>query len=154
MSDEFDGDEGFKNLRKAYEATQTELKEARKALEKVSQKERTQSLTEIFKAKGIKESAATHYTGDVSEEAVVKWATEVGIPVTDPEAGKESENQSAAARALAAAGGASNYSARAEVTPGQRVLGDPEEILALLNANLPYEEYVKLGMMPANPNQI
>jgi hypothetical protein len=152
MSDEnFEGDEGFKNLRAAYDKLKAEKAEAEKTAQALLAEKRTASLSEILKAKGLKETVASHYTGDVSEEAVTKWATDLGL-ITEAPATLDA-NAEAAARAAAAAGGSEVSGASTAVKPGDRILGDPAEIMSRLN-NLSYDDLVKIGYMPADPNQI
>ena len=150
MSDDnLNDSDGIANLRKQYDELKASLTERDKKIAAFEKKERNSSLGEILKAKGLKETVANHYSGDVSEEAVTQWATDLGLlSVSENDA-----NAEAARRAAAASGDSGSLSVDQSVTPGQRVLGDPEQILNALNT-LPYAELVKLGYMPADPNQI
>lgn len=154
MSDDnFDGDEGIKNLRAAHDKQAAELRELKKALEGYQQKERTNGLASIFKAKGLKESAISHYSGDVSEDAVEKWATDLGL-LSASEQEENDANSEAAARAALATGGSQSLPAMSPGTNGP-VIADPFKALELMQTpGFSYEDGVRLGIFPPDPNVV
>lgn len=159
MSEENEDSEGIAGLRKQYEETKKALAEAQKTLTDLQTEKRTQSLAELFKAKGLPESAAKHFTGEVSEDAVVSFATDLGLLQAAPQTDQPvvlDANAEAAKRLAENAGGSQSLGvSRGE---GGRVLGDPDAILRVLQ-NAPktkegYQQLVDAGLMPADPNRI
>lgn len=141
--------EGIASLRKQYETTAAENKRLAERLATFEAKDRQVTVAGVLKAKGLPEKAASLYTGDdVSEDAVGKWVEQYGDvfgikaqegdgqQVVDP-------NAAAAARVAAASFGAAGTE---QFTPGQPV-GDPEELLQLMNT-LPFEKLVELKLLP------
>jgi hypothetical protein len=141
-----------KALRDALEKANKQLAEYKKLAEEAAAEKRRESLTSILKAKGLKESAASHYTGDVSEESVVKWATDLGLLSTDTSG--EDLNAEAARRASAASEGSQSLMG-ATATKDGKTVGDPHKILELMNTpGFSYEDGVRLGIFPKDPNVI
>jgi hypothetical protein len=150
MSDENINDEGegIASLRKQYEATRKQNEDLAKELATFRNEKRQATITEVLKAKGLPEKAASLYSGDdVSEDAVVKWVSEYadvfGIKQEGTTAQAADPNAANAARVSAASFGAPGTE---QFTPGQPV-GDPVELLHLMNT-LPYEKLVELGLQP------
>lgn len=160
MSEENEDSEGIAGLRKQYEETKKALAEATKALGDLQAEKRNQSLAEIFKAKGLPETAAKHFTGEVSEDAVVAFATDLGLLKADQnDQGNNNANDAnaEAARRLSQNSGGSQ-SVGVVKAEGGRVLGDPDAILRLIqgapNTKEGYQSLVDAGLMPADPNRI
>lgn len=157
MSDELDledesnehDSEGIKNLRKQYNATKKERDEFQKELAAYRQKERSATVAEILKAKGIPSSAAKFYTAeDASEDAVGKWVEENADIFGKPSSPAEKSDPNAeAAQRVAGASFGNHGGIETQAGIGGRVLGDPEEIAHALKT-LPYEELQKMGLMP------
>lgn len=144
-------DNSPKALREALEKANKELREYKKIAEQAAEEKRRESLTSILKAKGLKESAASHYKGDVSEEAVVQWATDLGLLSTEE---TKDANAEAAARAAELAGGSESLLPGHTSQSGVRV-ADPFKMLELVNsAGFTYEDGVRLGLFPADPNTV
>lgn len=159
MSDEFNSEnegEGIASLRKQYEETKKALADAQKLVKDLSDDKRKKDLGEIFKAKSLPETAAQHFTGEVSEDAVVKWATDLGLlkPVegTPPKEPLDA-NAQAAQRLSENSHGSYGFHVESEQTPGTRVLGDADEIMHALKT-LPKEELQRLGLMPKDFNTV
>lgn len=144
-----DEGEGIKGLRKQYAETQKELTEARKLLGEFQTAQRTQTVAEILKAKGVPASAATLYNGeDASEDAVGKWLeahADVFQIKTEATAVTDANAQSAE-RVASASYGTPSIPSVSSNDQGQ-VIGNPEEIRRLLDTQ-PYEELQRLGLMP------
>lgn len=150
MSDEFDTEdqgEGIKGLRKQYEALKAERDAQAKELAAFKAAQRQSSVAEVLKAKGLPATAAKLYNGDdTSEEAVGKWLEEFADVFGGTSAGSaEDSNAADAQRVSAASGGAS--SGTAVEAGGNSIIGDPAEMLHLMQT-LPYEELQKRGYMP------
>jgi hypothetical protein len=158
MSEENLDSEGIAGLRKQYEETKKALAEAQKSLNELQTEKRTQSVAELFKAKGLPETAAKHFTGEVSEDAVVAFATDLGlIKAGSGDQGNQTDANAEAARRLSQnAGGSQSLG----VTQGEggRVLGDPDAIMRLIqntpNTKEGYQTLVDAGIMPTDPNRI
>lgn len=153
MSEENDS-EGIAGLRKQYEEQKKALDTLLKENEELKTEKRNQSVTELFKAKGLPETAAKHFHGEVSEDAVVAFATDLGLLKAD-EASNENNQSDAnadAARRLSQNSGGSQ-GLNISPGPGGRVLGSPQEIQLALDT-LNYKELVDLGLMPADPNRL
>lgn len=140
-----DGGEGIKNLRKQYEEQKKELETLRQEREQRLAAERQSKVAEILAAKGAPAGAAKFYSGeDASEGAVGKWLEDNADVFGVKAPAQPDPNAEAAARVAAASYGSP------EVVSNQgngRVIGDPEE-LARQIASAPYEELVRLGIMP------
>lgn len=140
-----------KALRDALEKANKRLAEFEKREQEAVAEKRKNSLTEILKAKGLKESAATHYAGEVSEDAVVQWATEIGLISTDDAKDKNAE---AAQRAAAVSGSSSSQLGGGPSSNGP-IVADPHKVLELMNTpGFTYEDGVRLGIFPKDPNTV
>jgi hypothetical protein len=149
-SDE-DSDTSPKALRDALEKANKELREYKKLAEQAEAEKRTQSLQSILKAKGLKESAASHYKGDVSEEAVANWAKDLGLL---NEEDVRDENADNAQRAAELSGGSQSL---LPSSPNGKapIIGDPHKLLELVNSDgFTYEQGVSLGIFPKDPNTV
>lgn len=147
-SDNENGNEGggIAQLRKEFEARGKQLEEAQAMLAKYQAQERSSTVGQILKAKGLTEGHAKFYTADdVSEDAVSKWAEENAEFFGATPAGNEPDpNAEAARRAAALMGGNSSSIQNSDAQP----LGDPDAIMKAIQT-LPYDELVKQGYMPA-----
>lgn len=151
---EVNDDTSPKALREALEKANKQLAEFRKMQEQADAEKRTTQLTEIFKSKGLKESAVAHFTGDVSEENVVKWATDLGLLSTSTDDQKPDPNAEAAARAVAAAGGSASVSTAGAEGSGRRV-ADPFKAMELMQqAGFTYADGVAIGIFPERPDVV
>jgi glutamyl/glutaminyl-tRNA synthetase len=155
MSDENITDEGdgIASLRKQYEATRKQNEELAKELAAFRNEKRQATISEVLKAKGLPEKAATLYSGeDFSPDAVDKWVSEYadvfGIKQEGTTAQAVDPNAANAARVSAASHGSPGTE---QFTPGQPV-GDPVELLHLMNT-MPYEKLVELNLLP-KPNKL
>jgi len=150
MSDDtFDGEDGFKNLRKAYDKQKADLAALQQSLEAIQAEKRGSQLAELFKAKGLSEAAAKHYTGDPSEDAVVAWATDLGlISAQSAPDSKTDPNAEAAARVAGATSGRDELGNGVDSDSGKPV-GDPFERLNALQS-MGYDDLVKAGYIPAH----
>lgn len=140
-----------KALRDALRKANDELAALRKEREDAAAEKRKSTLEEIFKAKSLKPSAASHYSGEASEDAVVQWATEIGLLATEE---TKDANAEAAARAAAVSGGSASPQPSSPSNGGP-IVGDPQKILELMsNPAFTYEDGVRLGIFPEDPNVI
>lgn len=159
MSDEnldgTDSENAPKVLREALEKANKRLAEFEKREQEREAKDRQESLTSILKAKGLKESAASHYQGEVSEEAVVQWASDLGLISEETRDEKDEQNTLGALRAAQLSGSSQSIPLGVTRGPNGGAMGAPEKIMELLQADgLTYEDYVRLGIFPKDPNVI
>lgn len=146
-----ENDEGPKALREALEKANKELAALRKEREDAEKAKRDESLATILKSKGLKESAAAHYTGEASEDAVVKWATDIGLLSAE----EENDENAEAARRAAAVSGSSASQPGGSPNPNGPIVGDPHKMLEMLSTpGFSYEDGVRLGLFPKDPNTI
>lgn len=151
-SDVNDADNSPKALREALEKANKKNAELQKFVEEVQAEKRNAQLTEILRSKGLKESVAKHFTGEVSEENVISWATDLGLLGTEE---AKDANSEAAARASLAAGGSSSLTAGASAGETGRVVVDPYKAMELMaTAGFTYEDGVRLGVFPSNPDVV
>lgn len=146
VTDEAPESNALKQARAADKAKAKRIQELEAKLAEFTAKERASSLNAILKAKGVSEKAASLYTSeDVSEDAVSKWI-EAHAEVLKPAASAPDPNAQAAARVTAASHGAVNDPV-GETSSGM-AMGDPDEIMRLLDSASSYEDLVKAGLMP------
>ncbi len=144
-----DETEGIKNLRKQFEQVQKTNKEQAELLAKYAAKERSVSVAEILKSKGLPEKAASLYTGeDASEDAVGKWAEQYkDVFSGGAEAPAEEQlpdlNADAARRTSEASFGNVNS---VQHSPGVPI-GDLQQAINHYN-NTPEEQLMKEGWLP------
>lgn len=146
-----DEGEGVKNLRKQYDAQKKQLDELTSELNKFRAKERTSTVAEYLKAKGIPATAASLYNGDdTSEDAVGKWVeTYADVFNLSTNQSKQQSPVDANLQSMQRVSNASlGNSGSADLDAIGQVLGDPEE-LARAMQTLPYEELVKRGYIKA-----
>lgn len=139
---------GIANLRKQYDAKVKELESATTELATFRSEKRQTSVVDILKAKGIDEKKAVqaaklYREEDASEDAVGKWVEEYA-DVLGISSGQQNDQNAQNAQRVAAA----SFGNQATVQVGpEGALGDPAEIQNLIET-LPYDELVKLGIMP------
>lgn len=77
---EIQGTDLVKQLRAALKNANKELKEVREAQALVTAEQRTRSLADVFKEKGLSEKAAGLYPGDrdATADAVAEWLSDYG----------------------------------------------------------------------------
>lgn len=87
--------EGWRNLRASHTKLAKELADARAALDKATTAQRTTTLTDLLKAKGISEKAAKYYPADAdaTAESVDKWLDEDGDLFAVAPAGSNGEQK-------------------------------------------------------------
>jgi hypothetical protein len=138
--------EGVKNLRKQYDALKREQAAEREELNKLRAEKRSVSVAEILKAKNIPASAAKLYTGeDTSPDAVGKWLEDFADVFNIKAADTATDANAEAAKRVSDASYGSEQSTQ-KLSEG--VVGDLDEIQRLIDTQ-PYDELVKMGLMPA-----
>lgn len=147
-----EGGEGIKSLRKQYDTIKAQNEELAKQLREFQAKERTSTVANVLKARGLPETAAKLYTGDdTSEDAVGKWLDEFadvfGTQAAPQQQGAVDAGTAQAVTRIANAAQGSNGPVIGSNTAGQPVVGDPRELTHLIRT-LPYEELQKRGLMP------
>jgi hypothetical protein len=153
MSDDNDIEDsaGIANLRKEFEARAKQLEALQAELNGYKAKERVGTVESVLKAKGLEDRATAvaklYRDEDVSEDAVGKWLEEnaTAFGVTQ-QSNQPDPNADAAARLAAASYG---QPATTPIQGQQLPLGNPEELAHLIKTQ-PFEELVKLGLMPAH----
>jgi hypothetical protein len=107
--DDFDGDL-VKNLRNALKAQKQELKQAAEELTRFRKTERTRSLADVLKDKGVPTKAAKYFPADVepTTENIDKWLAEDGdlFGIETPQTAATDEQRMAAERISAVSAGA------------------------------------------------
>jgi hypothetical protein len=145
---------GIANLRAEFEKRGKELETALAELNTFRAKERTSTVAQLLKAKGVPEAAAKFYNAeDVSEDAVTKWADEnralFGAGQSAGQSTTTTASQPTGPSPVDQINDAMHQNA--DELPGPsvtgQIVGDPEQIAHALNT-LPYDELVKLGYMP------
>jgi hypothetical protein len=153
MSDENDTEDtaGIASLRKQHDAQAKQLEALQAELSGYKAKERVGTVESVLKAKGLEDRAsaiARLYSGeDTSEDTVGKWLEENATAFGVTQQSNQSDpNADAAARLAAASYG---QPATTPIQGQQLPLGNPEELEHLIKTQ-PFEELVKLGLMPAH----
>jgi hypothetical protein len=146
--------QGGSGLRKQLEDALAQLKTANSELTTFRAQQRVGSVAEILKAKGVHEAAAQDFTGeDVSEGAVDKWLAArpyltAGVVQQEQEPAND-PNADAARRVSEAAHGHPQTEALSEAA---KVLGDPEELMRLIQTGCD-DDLVKLGILKPADNR-
>lgn len=147
MSEENDSNEGegIASLRKQYEALKKQNEELSNELGTFRSKERVASVSEILKAKGLDDGKAAKAAAlyaktseDASEDAVGKWFEDYADLL-----GAQKQDDQNANNAQRVANASSQVSAASAQSGPQGLMGDPAEMLELIQ-KLPYEELHKL----------
>ena len=151
MSDEFDTNDsaGIKSLREAHEASQKKVAEMEKLLSSYQAKERTTSVADFLKAKGISEKVAGLYSGeDTSEEALNKWVEDFADVFNPQQTEEQRANAQSAARVAAATQGQSSLPPTASYRPGDVIpIGDVAEADHLMKT-LTVPQLQEMGWLP------
>lgn len=161
MSEENEnGTEGGKGLRSQLETALEELKTLKTDNAKYKAVERASTVRGILKAKGLPDDALhvadLYGAEDVSEGAVGKWLETYGgafrgANSTSGDAGNGQQADANAANAARVNGASSGDADNGSENLSSGVLGDPEDLMRLLNSAPDYDTLVKAGLMPALP---
>lgn len=140
--------EGIKSLRKEFEALKKQLSAVQEENAGLKAEKRSRSVSEVLKAKGLPEKAASLYSGDdASEEAVGKWIEEFGdVFGLKPNEQAPNPQEQQIQRVQEAAFGQPNFTTDTVPANGQ-LIGDPVELLAQMKS-LSYEQAVEQGLLP------
>jgi len=164
------------DLRKAYEKQKQAREAAEQRLRELEAKERQATVADILKAKGAPAKAAKFYSGEADEASVVAWLKENEELFPTSTTTETTNAQKAATttqvvtdpNVLAAqrlAEATANVGQEQQVFSTGTTAGAPITDTALVEQmmiamkNIPdtpqgYEQLVKMGLFPANPNQV